>query len=81
MVGLSVAGGAWATAKPQGAVGPQVSNAVRTQKAVGPADQNAVRTQKSVGPDISNAVRTHKAVGHDEKPAGDRSLLDLNAGF
>jgi hypothetical protein len=35
MLGLGVAGGAWA-AKPQGAVGPDISNAVQTQKAVGP---------------------------------------------
>ncbi|MGZ3458599.1 MAG: hypothetical protein ACXU86_08850 [Archangium sp.] len=81
MLGLSVAGGAWAAEKPKGAVGPRIYAAVRTQKAVGPADQNAVRTQKAVGPDVSNAVRTQKTVGHDEKPAGDRSLLDLNAGF
>ena len=73
LVGLGVASSAWAAG----------SAAVRTEKAVGPhVSEEAVRTQKAVGPNIVNrAVRTEKAVGHDEKPAGNGQLLDLNAGF
>lgn len=95
MLGLGVAGGAWA-AKPQGAVGPDISNAVQTQKAVGPIIKNravktekavgpsgslAVKTDKAVGPVWARAVHTDKAVGQDEKSAAQRPVLDLNAGF
>ena len=41
----------------------------------------AVKNQKAVGPLHASAVHTDKAVGHDEKPAGNGPLLDLNAGF
>ena len=73
MLGLGVAGGAGAAARPAGSVGPDISNAVRTQKAVGPKSQStpAVRTQKAVGPIIAikPAVRTQKAVGpHRSNP-------------
>ena len=40
MLGLGVAGGAGAAARPAGSVGPDISNAVRTQKAVGPIIDN-----------------------------------------
>jgi len=67
MLGLGVAGWAWAAPKARGAVGPAVFNAVRTQKAVGPRVEiwPAVRTQKTVGPriEIVPAVRTQKTVG------------------
>jgi len=71
MLGLGVAGWAWAAPKETGAVGPAVYNAVRTQKTVGPdiiiKDDPAVRTQKAVGPwvEVDRAVRTEKTVGPD----------------
>jgi hypothetical protein len=80
MLGLGVAGGAWA-ASPEGAVGPSIQNTVRTQKSVGPLGGIAVKNHKAVGPFRSNAVHMDKAVGQDEKRAGHRPLLDLNAGF
>ena len=87
MLGLGVAGWAWAAPKVRGAVGPdvEVMPAVRTQKAVGPGIRidPAVRTQKTVGPGfrIDPAVRAQKTVAHDEQGAGNSPLLDLNAGF
>ena len=71
-------------------MGPRIEYAVRTQrwdrrvatqKAVGPLGGIAVKSHKAVGPLWASAVHTDKAVGHDEKPASNGPLLDLNAGF
>ena len=85
LVGLGVASSAWAAGsgavRTEKAVGPVNQTAVRTQKAVGPLGGIAVKSHKVVGPRWASAVHTDKAVGHDEKPASNGPLLDLNAGF
>jgi hypothetical protein len=63
LIGVGLAGNAWAVEPTVAAVGPSVFSAVQTQKAVGPLRGSAVQTQKAVGPRIYAAVQTQKAVG------------------
>ncbi|WP_309895451.1 hypothetical protein [Archangium sp.] len=54
---------------------------MKSDKVVGPFRSNAVKSEKAVGPVWARAVHTEKTVGHDEKPAEQNAVLDLNAGF
>ncbi len=81
LVCLGVASSAWAAERAESAVGPLRSVAVKSDKVVGPIWSRAVKSEKTVGPVWARAVHTQKTVGHDEKPAEQKAVLDLNAGF